>query len=86
MSVGEEVDGRSDGGGDSITAAGAASPTAVSVGSRPQGVESVVGRMDMRAVTRRYESSSRVSQSRSDADGFELLESVKVVATVDLAR
>lgn len=42
--------------------------------------------MNVRAVTRGYESSSRVNQSRSDADGFELLESVKVVATVDLAR
>lgn len=42
--------------------------------------------MKVRTVTRQYESSSRVKQSRSDADGFELLESVKVVATVDLAR
>jgi len=42
MSVGEEVDGRSDGGGDLITAAGAASPTAVSEVSRPQIDGSVV--------------------------------------------
>ena len=31
-------------------------------------------------------SACRVSEPRSDADGFKLLESVKVVATVDLAR
>ena len=43
MSVGEDVDGRSDGDGDLITAAGAASPTAMSVGSRPQMDGSVVG-------------------------------------------
>lgn len=36
--------------------------------------------MKVRAVTRRYRSSCRVDPSRSDADGFQLLESVKVVA------
>lgn len=36
--------------------------------------------MKVRAVTRRYKSSCRVDPSRSDADGFQLLESVKVVA------
>ena len=86
MSVGEEVDGRSDGGGDLITAAGAASPTAMCVVWRPQIGRRRARRMNRRAVTRRYRSSSRVNRLRSDADGFDLLECVKVVATLSTLR
>lgn len=86
MSVGEDVDGRSDGGGDLITAAGAASPIAMSVRWRPQISRRRVRRIDRRAVTRRYKSSSRVNRWRSDADGVQLLECVKVVATLSTLR
>jgi hypothetical protein len=54
MSVGEDVDGRSDGDGDLITAAGAASPTAISVRRRPQIGRRKLRRNDRRAVTRQY--------------------------------
>jgi hypothetical protein len=81
MSVGEYVDGRSDGGGDLITAAGAASPTAVSVRWRPQVNGCRVMPVNRRAMTRRYRSCCRVNRWRSDADGVRLLDLCKSEAT-----
>jgi hypothetical protein len=85
VSAGEYVDGRSDGGGDLITAAGAASPIAVSVRWRPQVNGCRVMPVNRRAMTRRYKSSCRVNRWRSDADGVRLLDLCKSEATLDLS-
>jgi hypothetical protein len=85
VSVGEYVDGRSDGGGDLITAAGAASPTAKCVKWRPQVNGCQVIPVNRHAMTRRYKSSCRVNRWRSDADGVRLLDLSKSEATLDLS-